>query len=705
MLRRTLPLALASVGVIAAALTSAGRPAGAGELLTNPGFETWGGGKPASWNLSSGTTAAQSSTAVSGTSVELHWLSAGGRISQTVPGVEGATYAGSAYIAGLPSATATIRLTFLNASFTTLDSRTQTQAAGEQYQMIPLTVQAPVGTAFVTLAVEVTAPAGELSALVDSASLDETIPPPTVTPTPEPTATPTATPEPSASATPNPPATATPAVSATPTSVSTTGNSSTATPTRTSTPTRTPTPIRQATATRTPTLPPTPTATRTPTPSPPAIRSTFGGLLQNGDFEDIAEGKPLAWSKFGGRLESSSSAFRGKSAAALASETSSTKWMFQVAPVSGGRWYTGSAVGGVTGAGEAFIRLSWYTSSDGSGTSTEQHDSPVTSGFGWTTLATGSVQAPAEARSVRFRLMLRPTGTATARFDDALLEESASPPATSTPSPQPAIIQPAAARIDEQPGTVIPRQSDATGRAMATAPAERTVTMETGLRISEVLSDPEEGGRDSAFEWVELVNISAETIELAGWTLGDARESDVLPALKIPPGGFVVVAGKSAAFAPGILVVRVADGEIGGGLNNAGDALRVIAPGGSEVDAMSFGDDSSVFDRPPPAPEAGKTLGGRTPGSDPDVRNWAITERPTPGEPNVFPASKSPAPSRSATPRRTDAADSVAPEVEVHRGEGDSPIPWIVLAGAAAAGGAGVALSSQRLGKKRKHDD
>ena len=692
-----MPLALASVGVIVAAFTSAGQPAGAGELLINPGFETWAGGKPVSWNLSHGTTAAQSTTAVSGTSVELHWPSAGGRISQTVSGVEGATYTGSAHVAGLPAATATVRLTFLNATFVTLDSRTQAQAAGGQFQLVSLTVQAPAGTAFVTLAVEVTGPAGELSALVDSASLDETVPPPT--------ATPTATPEPPATATPIPPPTATPVVPATATGGSTTASSPTATPTRTATSTRTPAPTKQATATRTPTSPRAPTATRTPTPSPPAIQSTFGGLLQNGDFEDIADGKPLAWSKFGGSLESSSNAFRGKNAASLASDTSSTKWLFQVAPVSGGRWYQGSAIAGVTGSGEAFIRLSWYASADGSGTSTGQHDSPVTSNPGWTPLTTGGIQAPAGARSVRFRLMLRPMGNATARFDDALLEESAAATPTPTPAPQPASVQPVAAEIDVPPGTVVPPLAGAVSGDAANAPAERTAATETGLRISEVLSDPEEAGRDSAFEWVELVNTSATVIELSGWALGDARESDALPSASIPPGGFVVVAGKSATFAPGILVVRVADGEIGGGLNNAGDALRLIAPGGSEVDAMSFGDDNSVFDPPPLAPEAGRSLGSRAPGADPDARNWAITERPTPGEPNVFPPPQSPAASRSATPQRADTAGPGAPDVEVHRGEGDSPIPWIVLAGAAAAGGAGVALSSQRLGKKRKHDD
>ncbi|MFN8508906.1 MAG: hypothetical protein U0547_15255 [Dehalococcoidia bacterium] len=51
-----------------------------------------------------------------------------------------------------------------------------------------------------------------------------------------------------------------------------------------------------------------------------------------------------------------------------------------------------------------------------------------------------------------------------------------------------------------------------------------------------------------------------------------------------------------------MLVVRVPDGAIGRGINNGGDVLRLAAPDGREVDAISFGDNGEEFSPPPPAP-------------------------------------------------------------------------------------------------------
>ncbi|MBA4181429.1 MAG: hypothetical protein C0506_12635 [Anaerolinea sp.] len=695
------------MGVVAAALANTGGPVGAGERLLNPGFEQWADSRPSGWFLSPGTTTAQSTDAVVGTAAELRWAGSGARISQTVDGAEGATYAGSAHVAGLPSALATLRITFLSAGFVSLGSAAQSLTIDGPYQLLSTSGVAPPGTAYVTFAVEVGGANGETSALVDSASLDETLPPPTATPTPNPTETPTPTPELAPTAPPTGSPTSTPAAAATTAttaSATATSTAPAATATRTPTATRPPTEARQPTATRTPTPQPSATATKTPTPTPPAVQSVFGGLLKNGDFEDVADGKPLAWSKFGGTMESSARAFRGKHAASLVSDTASTKWLFQVAPVVGGRWYAGTAMARVDGTGEGFIRLSWYAAADGGGTALAQHDSAVTTDSDWSLLTTGSVQAPAEARSVRFRLMLRPDGDATVSFDDALLEESL--PATPTPIPAgtPTPGEPAPSVVEDPGLPAVPplpaRTSGGTAEPTVGQPPHDTAF--TGLRISEVMSDPVETGRDSAFEWVELVNTADVAVELAGWAFGDARQTDLLPAATLAPGGFLVVAGKSATFAAGVAVVRPADGEIGGGLNNAGDTVRLIAPDGSEADAMSFGDDDSVFDRPPAAPDAGKTIGTGAPGADSDARGWALTERPTPGEPNVFPPARSATDGAGRGPSPSGAGDRTPPEVVVDRGEGGSPIPWILMASAAAAGGAGVGLASQRLGRKRK---
>ena len=109
---------------------------------------------------------------------------------------------------------------------------------------------------------------------------------------------------------------------------------------------------------------------KTPTPVPTtAGSSAFGGMLYNGDFEVDDAGKPDGWSKFGGTMTLTSAAYDGTYSAELDSDTTSTKWLYQVVSVDGGEWYGLDGFAAVEGEGEAFIRISWYASDDGSGTS------------------------------------------------------------------------------------------------------------------------------------------------------------------------------------------------------------------------------------------------------------------------------------------------------------------------------------------------
>src|SRR5512146_2500730 len=98
-------------------------------------------------------------------------------------------------------------------------------------------------------------------------------------------------------------------------------------------------------------------------------------MLVNGDFEDVDGDRPAGWSKFGGTMGLSGEAYRGTWAATLESTTSSTKWLYQLVSVQPGHWYAASAFARVDGAGEAFIRLSWYAAADGSGSAISQDDS------------------------------------------------------------------------------------------------------------------------------------------------------------------------------------------------------------------------------------------------------------------------------------------------------------------------------------------
>jgi hypothetical protein len=653
----------------------------AGQLLVNGGFESWNVLGPASWHVSPQNSVSSSTTmSRGGSSARL----AGPAVSmaQSAPAVPGATYQFTVFVAsGTGSVTATATIQFLDDGFATAGGpSTASAAAGGAFASLSVGAVAPPGAAFVEVLIELSGPQSAVL-YVDDAALEETLPPPTATPTPEATATPTDVPtatstpasSPSPTDTPVPTVLSTASPSATGTAAPTaTGAASPAT--RTATPTRTPTAEKTATPTRTPTPPKAPTAAKTSAPAsgqaPPTAAHTpqhsgFGGLVSNGDFENEDAGRPEGWSKFGGTMAVSGSAHGGARAATLESDTTSTKWLYQAVALDGGHWYVADGFARVQGSGEAFIRLSWYASGDGSGTAIDQADSDIVSGANWTPIRTGAVQSPPGAHSARVRLMLRPGGaeSVTASFDDIELLETSEPASSAT------VVAPVAAASPTSASAGTGGGPSAPGPPQTRVAGENPAAGSAGVfRLSEILSDPVEPGRDSAYEWVELVNAGLTPANTAGWRIGDTKEQDVLPGAVVPAGGYVVIAGRSVTAPAGVLLIRVPDGEIGGGLNNGGDVLRLFAPDGSEADAVSFGDNVAVFDPAPVAPPTGATLGVRSPGADPDAQNWAVTERPTPGEPNVF-ADARPKPPRVDDPGPTDrGAGGAAATVIVERG-------------------------------------
>lgn len=216
------------------------------------------------------------------------------------------------------------------------------------------------------------------------------------------------------------------------------------------------------------------------------------------------------------------------------------------------------------------------------------------------------------------------------------------------------------------------------------------------MRISEIMSDPSQPGRDAEFEWVELVNVGLAPLELEGWTLSDGSSTTVLPAMTVPATGYVVIAGASAPFPVGVVVVRAKGGQIGNGLGNDGDVIRLVAPDGTVVDEISYGDNTKVFDPAPPAPDPGETLGAIDPAAEPASENWLVTLQKTPGEPNVFPQRVTPvaAQPNSAGGATTPLQPLAPTQVEEDDDDGGSIAPWMVLGGLGgiAVGMAGAAL-------------
>lgn len=597
-------------------------------------------------------------------------LTAGESARQVRPARAGGQYAVTTTANATGTGRLELRLAFYDAGFMELPGSAISSREAPFSGTMATSAQAPAGTAFVEVAVS--AFDGDIQATVSGTSLSG---PPASTPTQAPTSTPGPTQTPPSA----PTRTATPpAITAAP-------------PSPTTAPPWTPPPV--ATVTPTPTASPVATPTATPTPSPPRI-SGFGGLILNGDFEAVTGDMPLHWQETGGgELSAGAPGRRGVRAARLVAGPG-TSWVHQAARISGGAWYIGRAwIAVESGGADVWVRLSWYASTDGSGAMLGQVDSPAHAG-GWSLVTTGPVRAPAEAASVRFRLMVRNGGGAIVSFDDAELVATVAPSPTPVPTPAPT-------------RTTTPTRPPAAAPTGPPAVATSTTRGNLTLRISEILADPEEAGRDARFEWVELVNTGTEPVDLAGWTLGDAASSDVLPATVVPPGGYVVVAGGDASFPAGVLVVRVTDGEVGNGLNNTGDAVYLRAPGGVTVDAMSFGSNRAVFENPPPAPPAGQTLGLRDSARTAAADAWAVTLSPSPGQPNTFAAAPTPSGSRATATSTLSASPTTPPATgqpvgspspvtigpdQGQRGSGTSATPALIAAGVAGAGLAGAAM-------------
>ncbi len=117
--------------------------------------------------------------------------------------------------------------------------------------------------------------------------------------------------------------------------------------------------------------------------------------------------------------------------------------------------------------------------------------------------------------------------------------------------------------------------------------------------INEVQYDPVQGGTDVAFEWLELLNRTGGTVDLTGWGIADNNSIDYLPSLLLAPGDFAVIAAGSGFYDNFTDftgdIVFVADGSIGNGLNNGGDRLILTDFTDRVIDALSYGDDTSVM--------------------------------------------------------------------------------------------------------------
>ena len=151
------------------------------------------------------------------------------------------------------------------------------------------------------------------------------------------------------------------------------------------------------------------------------------------------------------------------------------------------------------------------------------------------------------------------------------------------------------------------------------------------LVVNEILFDPPPGG-PSTNEWVEILNRSERTFNLANLRFADAT-SALLPLAGTPtpfaPGAYVVVGRDAAAFAaayPGVPFVTVAGFPT---LNNDADRPALLLADGTVIDAVPYrvswgGTDASLERKDPNGPST-------------SARNFATSTDPsraTPGRRN-----------------------------------------------------------------------
>lgn len=172
--------------------------------------------------------------------------------------------------------------------------------------------------------------------------------------------------------------------------------------------------------------------------------------------------------------------------------------------------------------------------------------------------------------------------------------------------------------------------------------------------INEFLPNPD--GTDTEAEWVELHNVGSADAELEGWTIeAGTRPTSLdtaftLPAYRLFPGDFVVVAGPLAAVPAGPNVITVTPEGTLGNASSSSDAVRLVDCDGVVRDVVAYGpanETDHVFDdesgvpiedaRLAPGPGSGESLGRAPDGADTDdgAVDFVVFDPPTPGVSNA----------------------------------------------------------------------
>jgi hypothetical protein len=404
-------------------------------------------------------------------------------------------------------------------------------------------------------------------------------------------------------------------------------------------------------------------------------------LLRNGGFEQGIS----SWNTYGGELSTVESPVHSGSSAAkfVVDVYRQEAWLYQVVEVLPGENYilTGYSLKNDLQTEHVRFHISWWNETEEIGF----RDSP------WLTINSSEYQllsvtatAPSKAVSARVKAVVHqtdPAGSATVYFDDVSFVGPAptpTPTPTSTFSPTPSLtpiptatssptpiatLTPTIAPTATRTPTPAPRQTPAptftptpTSRPTPIiTPTPAAISADVGdVLINEVQYDPPQTRVDTAFEWLELLNCTDDSIDLTGWKIADNVGIDSIPSLTLPARGFAIIAASADLYTsfPDFsgIVVFTSDGSIGNGLSNSGDYLILSDPTGKIVDALSYGDNTYVFSPPCPDVSSGHSLERQPAGWDTDqASDFIDNTSPSPGIGLTY-SSPTPTPTPDITP-------------------------------------------------------
>jgi len=167
-----------------------------------------------------------------------------------------------------------------------------------------------------------------------------------------------------------------------------------------------------------------------------------------------------------------------------------------------------------------------------------------------------------------------------------------------------------------------------------TAPPVDCAGPASGVTLNELFVDP--AGADAGLEWVELFHAGTQPAVLDGWTLQAGTSAfaaqATLQEVTLAPGEFLIL-----------------DGELSlGNATSSADGVRLVDCVGNPVDTVVYGapndgeppfpdDVLEVAESLAPPPGTGESLQRIEDGLDTDHSgdDFALTRRPTPGEPNA----------------------------------------------------------------------